>query len=61
LRIWRENYGAFSEVEIKTSQRSLRVPVEPMGDAGARLLISADALFFFNLSVGQEVLVWPAL
>jgi len=61
LHIWRENYGAFGEVEIKAGQRSLRVPVEPMGNAGSRLLFSADAIFFFNLSVGQEVLVWPAL
>lgn len=61
LHIWRENYGSFDDIEIKAGQRSLRIPVEPMGNAGARLMVSADAVFFYNLNVGQDVLVWPAL
>lgn len=61
LHIWRENYGPFEELELKAGQRSLRIAVEPLTGAGARLMISADALFFYNLNVGEEVLAWPAL
>jgi hypothetical protein len=32
-----------------------------MSNAGSQLLLSSDALFFHNLRVGQEVLVWPSL
>lgn len=61
LRAWRGHYGPFSEVEVRTEGRTLRLPVEPKGNLGPRLLLSSDALFFYNLRVGQEVLVWPSL
>lgn len=61
LHIWRQNYGPFDDIEVKAGQRSLRIAVEPLAGAGARLMISADALFFYNLNVGEEVLVWPGL
>ncbi|MCX7740680.1 MAG: DUF4388 domain-containing protein [Meiothermus sp.] len=61
LRAWRDHYGPFSEVEVRADGRTLRLSVEPKGNLGPRLLLSSDALFFYNLRVGQEVLVWPSL
>ena len=61
LRAWRDHYGAFASLEVKTGGGAVRIPVEPAPGAGARLLLSAEMLFFHNLSVGEEVLVWPAL
>lgn len=61
LRAWRSHYGPFSQIEVRTEERILQLPVEAKSNAGPQLLLSSDALFFHNLRVGQEVLVWPAL
>ncbi len=61
LRAWRNHYGPFGQVEVRTEERILQLPVEPKSNLGPQLLLSSDALFFHNLRVGQEVLVWPAL
>jgi hypothetical protein len=61
LRVWRSHYGPFSQIEVRTEERILQLPVEARSNAGPQLLLSSDALFFHNLRVGQEVLVWPYL
>ncbi|MBF6596524.1 MAG: hypothetical protein IVW51_19025, partial [Thermaceae bacterium] len=61
LRAWRDHYGAFEALEVRSGNHSVRLVVEPHSSTGARLLLSAELLFFHNLSVGEEVLVWPAL
>ncbi|GIW33260.1 DUF4388 domain-containing protein [Meiothermus sp.] len=61
LRAWRSHYGPFSQVEVRTEERILQMPVEARSNTGPQLLLSSDALFFYNLRVGQEVLVWPSL
>lgn len=61
LRAWREHYGAFTGLEVKGKDGVVRLAVEPAPGAGAQLLLPAEMLFFHNLSVGEEVLVWPAL
>lgn len=61
LRVWRNQYGPFSQIEVRTQGRILQLHVEAKSSAGPQLLLSSDALFFHNLQLGQEVLVWPAL
>jgi len=61
LRVWRNHYGPFSQIEVRTEERILQLPVEARSNAGPQLLLSSDVLFFHNLRVGQEVLAWPAL
>lgn len=61
LRVWRNHYGPFSQIEVRTEEGILQMPVEAKSNAGPQLLLSSDALFFYNLRVGQEVLVWPSL
>ncbi len=61
LRVWRNHYGPFTQIEVRTEERILQLPVEAKSNAGPQLLLSSDALFFYNLRVGQEVLVWPSL
>lgn len=61
LRAWRKHFGPFAQIAVRTEGRILQMPVAAMSNIGAQLLLSADALFFHNLRVGQEVLVWPAL
>lgn len=61
LRAWRSHFGAFTQIEVRTEDRTLQMPVAAASSVGPRLLLSSDALFFYNLRVGQEVLVWPSL
>jgi hypothetical protein len=61
LRAWRSHFGPFAQVEVRAENRILQLPVEAKSNAGPQLLLSSDALFFHNLRVGQEVLVWPSL
>jgi hypothetical protein len=61
LRVWRTHYGTFREVEVKTENRTVRLSAQAKSGAGAQFLVSSDTLFFHDLHVGQEVLVWPAL
>lgn len=61
LRAWRSHFGAFTQIEVRTEDRTLQMPVAAASSAGPQLLLSSDALFFYNLRVGQEVLVWPSL
>lgn len=61
LRAWRNHFGPFAQVAVRTEDRILQMPVAAMSNIGAQLLLSSDTLFFHNLRVGQEVLVWPAL
>ncbi|GEM86537.1 DUF4388 domain-containing protein [Meiothermus granaticius] len=61
LRAWRNHYGPFQELEVRAAQHSVRIPIAPQAGAEARLLLPTDLLFFYNLRVGEEVLVWPAL
>ncbi|MCL5964444.1 MAG: DUF4388 domain-containing protein [Deinococcus sp.] len=58
---WRSQYGPFQQVEVRLANQSRRINVEPVARAGVFLYLSAEALLFHNLHVGQEVLVWPAL
>ena len=61
LRVWRQQYGAFSSLEVKSGERYLQIQVEPRGQAGGCLLLSKDALYHYDLKVGQEVVAWPSL
>jgi len=61
LRAWRSHFGPFTQIEVRAEDRTLQMPVAAMSNAGPQLLLSSDALFFYNLRVGQEVLVWPSL
>lgn len=61
LRAWRNHFGPFAQIAVRTEDRTLEMPVTAMSNVGAQLLLSSDALFFHNLRVGQEVLVWPSL
>ncbi|GIW26699.1 MAG: DUF4388 domain-containing protein [Meiothermus ruber] len=61
LRAWRSHFGPFTQIEVRAEDRTLQIPVAAMSNAGSQLLLSSDALFFHNLRVGQEVLVWPSL
>ncbi len=61
LRAWRNHFGPFAQIEVRSEERIWQMPVEPKTNAGPQLLLSSDALFFHNLRVGQEVLVWPSL
>lgn len=61
LRAWRDHYGPFAALDVRTAHHSVRITVEPQAGAGAGLLLSTDLLFFYNLRVGEEVLAWPAL
>ncbi|RDI96180.1 DUF4388 domain-containing protein [Meiothermus sp. QL-1] len=61
LQAWRSYYGPFTQLEVQSKQRTLRLPAEARPNLGPRLLLSTDALVFYDLQVGQEVLAWPAL
>lgn len=61
LRAWRSHFGSFTQIEVRAEDRTLQMPVAAASNAGPQLLLSSDALFFYNLRVGQEVLVWPSL
>lgn len=61
LRVWRNQFGPFANLEVKVGSRNLQIGIEAGSKLGATLLMSQDALFFYNLNVEQEVMVWPAI
>ncbi|RIH88658.1 DUF4388 domain-containing protein [Calidithermus roseus] len=60
-KAWKRQFGSFDAVEVSVDGRNLRIPVEPASGLGAQLLVSPEGLMFYNLHVGSEVLVWPAI
>ncbi|MDX2004615.1 MAG: DUF4388 domain-containing protein [Meiothermus sp.] len=61
LRVWRGQYGAFGNLEVKDGERYLQVAIEPRSQLGKALMLSADALRHYGLKPGQEVVAWPSL
>lgn len=61
LRAWRKQFGPFTALAAQAGERQLSIAVEAGGKLGAYLYFSSDALFFYNLNVDQELMVWPAL
>jgi hypothetical protein len=61
LRAWRNHYGPFSQIEIRTEERTVQLAAEAKSNLGPQLLLCGDTLFFHKIGVGQEVQVWPAL
>lgn len=61
LRVWRNQYGAFGNLEVKDGERYLQISIEPRSQLGGVLMLSKDALYHYGLKIGQEVVVWPSL
>ena len=61
LRAWNLHYGQFDHVYIRAGGRTITLPVRGENDLGGNLVLATEQLIVHELTVGQTLLVWPAL
>jgi len=61
VQAWTRSFGSSARVELRAGEVHLKLSWSAWPEAGGTLLMSPEAILFHELSVGQEVMVWPDL